>query len=266
MRPEIPVALATVLSVTAVTTRSQTPEVGPKPVTCHATPTDPAINKLHLNPALSDEFDTDRLDAGKWHGTNPWWNGRPPGRFDVRQATVEQGHLTLSVTRNDTGSHRYSTGAVVSRQRVLYGYYELRARTAPAAVTSAFWFYRDEPSLWTEIDVFENTGHPRYSRSSHTNAHVFRLPGIPWTTVEAGQSIPLLFDTAATWGIYGLHWTATHLDFYINGCRVRRHRNTLWHQPLHAVLDIELMPDWLGLPDEATLPAHYRVDYFRVWQ
>lgn len=257
---------AALLNITYSTAGGQTPELTKNIIICPHAPTDPAIKALRQNTALSDEFDKNPLDTEKWHNHNPWWSGRPPGRFDARQVSVNQGHLILGVTRDDTDSPGYTTGTVVSRTRFLYGYYELRARVAPAAVTSTFWFYRDDPRMWTEIDVFENTGHPRYSHSSHTNAHVFRLPGIPWTTVEAGQTIPLLFDTAATWGVYGLHWTATHIDFYINGCRVRRHRNTLWHQPLHAVLDIELMPDWLGLPNDASLPAYYRVDYFRVWQ
>lgn len=275
MRLGIPSALACLLGCLVTAAPGQAPDHGPRPTPC-PTPTPPvdaavdtAIDRLQLNRALSDEFNGDRLDNSKWHGTNPWWQGRPPGRFEAEQATVGQGHLALAAGRSApraTDKPGYATGAVVSRHRTLYGYYEVRARAAPAAVTSAFWFYRDEPGLWTEIDVFENTGHPRHRHSSHTNAHVFRLPGIPWATVEAGQATPLAFDVSASWTVYGLHWTPTHLDFYINGCRVRRHRNTLWHQPLHAVLDIELMPDWLGLPDDASLPAHFRIDYFRAWQ
>ena len=47
---------------------------------------------------------------------------------------------------------------------------------------------------------------------------------------------------------------------------VRTLGNSHWHQPLYVMFDSEVFTDWFGLPHENTLPAHYDVDYLRVWR
>ena len=42
--------------------------------------------------------------------------------------------------------------------------------------------------------------------------------------------------------------------------------NTHWHQPLSLNLDSETMPEWFGLPDEASLPSTFSVEYIRSWR
>jgi hypothetical protein len=41
--------------------------------------------------------------------------------------------------------------------------------------------------------------------------------------------------------------------------------NTHWKTPLRLILDTETQPGWLGLPDPATLPAAFVIDYVRTW-
>jgi hypothetical protein len=60
-----------------------------------------------------------------------------------------------------------------------YGYFEIESRAGSSKVSSSFWFFQSEPTVWTEIDVFELTGEHgsttlRTQDSMHT--HVFRLP------------------------------------------------------------------------------------------
>jgi beta-glucanase (GH16 family) len=191
------------------------------------------------------------------------WEGRDPGRFDKNNVSIQGGNLVLSITYESIG---FRSGSVVSRNTFLYGYFETRAKTAASNVTSSFWFYKEEPNIWTEIDIFENTGHPRYSHESRSNIHAFRLPHVGATAIESQTTTKLKFDTSKKWATYGVEWSPDTLNFYIIGCRTARHLNKYWHQSLHAVFDIETMPNWIGLPDIEYLPKNFEVDYFRVWE
>jgi beta-glucanase (GH16 family) len=66
--------------------------------------------------------------------------------------------------------------------------------------------------------------------------------------------------------VYGLYWSPTTLDFYIDG-RLRRHlKNTNWHTPATMILDAETQVDWWGMPVDSDLPSAFTIDYVRVWK
>ena len=58
------------------------------------------------------------------------------------------------------GYHTFTTAAVQSKTKVLYGYFETRARAMNSFASSAFWFYATARDHHTEIDVFEICGGP----------------------------------------------------------------------------------------------------------
>ena len=225
------------------------------------------------DPDLTDEFTGDQLDEAKWWPTNPKWLGRQPALFHPSNVRVADGELQLTMRRwfpedgpTERGYHTYTSAAVQSRQRVLYGYFEVEAQPMRSHGSSAFWFYDHTPEIWTEIDVFEiGGGAPSHQRRYHMNAHVFHTPEERrhW---NVGGTWEAPWDLADDFHVYGLQWDREELKYYVDGVLVRRMRNTHWHQPLTLNLDSETMPNWFGLPRDEDLPSTFRIRYVRAWK
>jgi beta-glucanase (GH16 family) len=221
---------------------------------------------------LTDEFDGDALDAEKWHDHNPTWLGRKPGYFSKNNVTVSDGRLHLTARAEalpdlPEGYHTFTTAAVKSKTKVLYGYFEIKCRPMDSRASSAFWFYAQEPKWWTEIDVFEICGRePKHERIVHQNVHVFKTPeedARHWSKPK-GWTAP--FRLADDFHTYGLLWNKAELKFFVDGDLVRTIDNTHWHQPLHMNFDSETMPNWFGLPAKENLPSTFSIEYVRSWR
>ena len=109
-------------------------------------------------PELTDEFEGSDLDVSKWNDCNPEWQGRQPGFFSKDNVGVSDGELHLTARAEDLpnlpeGYHTFTTAAVKSKALAKYGYFEIRCKPMNSRASSAFWFYRSEPEIWTEIDV-----------------------------------------------------------------------------------------------------------------
>ena len=230
---------------------------------------------------LTDEFTGDRLDESKWWDHFPGWHGRPPARFlpeNVRQA---DGHLILTLRKDDTlpveridPKHEipyggYSSSSVSAKSVITYGAFEVRARPARATPTSSWWFVgsaRDEKGgeYSNEIDVFElPSGCAGHEHRFGMNLHVTREPGSDkhwanWGNVEAP------FKLADDFHVYGLEWSPEWIRYFIDGHCIRTTRNLAWHTPQQMLFDMEIMT-WLPKPDDREFPAEYHVDYARAW-
>ena len=224
-------------------------------------------------PALTDEFKVETLDPEKWWPTNPKWAGRQPALFHASNVKVADGELQLTMRKwfppegtKRKGYHTYTSAAVQSKERVLYGYYEIEAIPMRSHGSSAFWFYDSTKTIWTEIDVFEiGGGAPKFERKYNMNAHVFHTPKERrhW---NIGGTWVAPADLADGYHVYGLEWSKAELKYYVDGVLVRRMKNTHWHQPLTLNFDSETMPNWFGLPRDQDLPSTFRIRYVRAWQ
>jgi beta-glucanase (GH16 family) len=224
-----------------------------------------------LIPELTDEFDGGKLDASKWHDHNPQWLGRRPGYFHPKNVSVSDGKLHLTM-RHETlnglpeGYHTFTSAAVKSKIAVLYGYFEIKCRPMNSHGSSAFWFYNNQPEIWTEIDVFEmGAGAPGHEHTVHMNAHVFHTPEEKrhWSRGGKWQAPYRLADE---FHVYALEWNREVLRYLVDGLVVREMQNTHWHQPLHMNFDSETMPEWFGLPDPKDLPSTFSIEYVRSWR
>lgn len=232
-------------------------------------------NTAHWEPyrPLWDEFNGNKLDNRKWWDHNPTWKGRLPAPFLPSNVAVRGGELQLTMRCEEPpeelkkdGYHTFTSAAVQSKERVLYGYFEVRARAMRSHGSSAFWFYYTEPERWTEIDVFEiGGGAPGFQRKLFMTVHVFHTPTEKqhW---QIGGVYEASFDLAADYHVYGLQWDEKEIQFFLDGVLVRKGPNTHWHQPLTLNFDTETMPDWFGLPRPEDLPSTYSVDYVRAWK
>lgn len=237
----------------------------------------PAESKWGPIAELTDEFQNDKLDSTKWHDHNPTWKGRQPGFFSKKNVTVDDGKLHLTARAEDLadlpeGYHTFTTAAVKSKAKALYGYFEIRCKPMNSRASSAFWFYAQDPGKertrwWTEIDVFEICGRcPQRDRAYHTNVHVFVTPedGKKHWSKAGTWNAP--FRLADEFHTYALEWDKKEIKWCVDGKVVRTVENTHWHQPLHMNFDSETMPKWFGLPDKDNLPSTFSIEYVRSWK
>ena len=247
-----------------------------------------------LNERFSDEFNGKELDRSKWivqgeGGRYYTWRGRAPAQFAPHNVRVEDGMLKLrSQWEPDFGFYPephngftygeyegepmpVTAAAVISRDRFMHGYMEVRTRAADAAVTSAFWAIGHQ----AEIDFYEQLGRPKRQGNIRDNYYMFSIydwrppvtrPNKVWTHTHE-----LPFRVADGFHVYGCEWEDETLKFYLNGELVREvtreevgDRWTLTN-PMELWFDKEIF-EWLGVPHREELPADYEIDYVRVWQ
>ena len=256
---------------------------------------------------MSDEFDGTELNSSKWSTDYTQWAGRQPGLFDASNVNVRHGSLTLlaqSGHRNSSwpvGYDNYSTSALHSVDKTLHGYFEVRSRSGSSSISSSWWFHwNDGAGTWTEIDVFESEGSDAPQASSHnatmfcSHTHIFALAGVPQDELPAkcgcmpdpprdigrtrgrykdnracslGGCMGISFAIDQGFHVYGLEWNQSAVGFYIDGAPVGKLPAACLTAPIGMDFDRETMPDWMGLPDPATLPdVPFEIDYVRAWK
>jgi len=246
-------------------------------------------------PDFSDEFNGKNLDLNKWWNFNPEWYGRKPAYFERKNVSLKSGSLQLAARIQKPGKATYenvvrgydkfTTSAIKSQKRILYGYFEARCKSMNAGVCNAFWLYDplDHPAKYTEgsfsdeIDIFEFFGKrgqkKEYNcdRVFYATVHRFSTPYIE-SMVKKELSLPeksfrgiMPFDFSSDYHIYGFLWTPTEMKWYIDGKEVFVRKND-FTAPLHIIFDCEIMPDWVGLPYPEDLPATFNIDYLRIWK
>jgi beta-glucanase (GH16 family) len=222
---------------------------------------------------MSDEFEGQQLDLKKWTVGGEVWRGRPPALFSEKNVTVSEGKLHLTMRKEKlppeeekNGFHDYTSASLYSNVRSGYGYYEISAKPMNSAGSSAFWFQREEKTVWgTEIDVFEISGNGKgYEYKDHITLHVWNLPDR-----KGGLHVPGVWVApwrlADDYHVYGFEWNKDELKFYVDGVVVRTVENTHWFEPLCMIFDSETMPEWFGMPDDKDLPSTFSVEYVRAW-
>jgi len=212
-------------------------------------PDPPAGLKWAVNPDFTDEFEGDRLGAGKWYDKSPYWkNGRPPATFKAYNVGVEAGYLRIKNTRlNPTEGndgkpgtkYSYAGGAVASKSdQAWYGYYEVRMKASRTPMSSTFWLknlpktvqYVDEKGkLFTEyhrqeLDIIETMGtptrFPKWNRQFNANTHYgLRVQGSGSPPQLDGpgpkDKRAAIAPSADDYHTYGLWWVDSRtLHFY----------------------------------------------------
>ncbi len=263
----------------ALDASSAAPEAAPPVIPPAMEPPPPVIpapqtqtpKKWTVVPEFTDEFNGDKLDFQKWMTGIHGWKGREPALNMPENVQVKDGLLQItlkpeSVPQMEAGYRDFTSGAVSSLNRIRYGFFEVRAKPLKAAAASSFWFSHNAGDQWTEIDVYEIIGNgPKSTNQLHMNAHIFKGMDVD-THRESPMAWPLQFDPTGDFHVYGLMWDAISLKWFVDGKAVRQKPNIYWKQPLHLILDAEVMTHWVGEPDKADLPATYQVDYVRAWQ
>lgn len=259
-----------------------------------------------LNPTFCDDFAM--FDSTRWYSlpTDPWTSGqplgRPPARFTNNNVFVEGGELVVRMrqvnpaqtdpTADDYDPARtmdpppifggYTSGQCISQERVLYGYFEIRAKIMKSAGSSAFWLaYPPVPGPQTEIDVFEmgGKGHTPNPNGDGTflpsnnrynmNYHLFPSDVAEGYNRDVCWTAP--FDFADDYHVYGLDWQEDFIRWYVDGVLIHVKENLDQHYPMKVILDSEAFwggttdGGWFGYPCNTDLPSKFQIDYIRTW-
>lgn len=225
------------------------------------------------NEAFSDEFEGGALDMERWHPRNPQWKGRPPTFFHPANVSVEDGELVLRINQHGDEKLRagftHTSGYIKSRERILYGYFEMEAKLMDAPWVSGFWLTHVQSDWWTEIDICENNpGVPGRHYDLSSNVHVFRAPpdkGDVRKHFNRPQKHHFPYPLQEDYHVWGLEWNKDVIRFYIDGYMFREIENTHWHQAFSININNESNQWFDALPDDDRLDGEYRVKYARVW-
>ena len=223
------------------------------------------------NEQISDEFEAP-FDTVKWFDCNPVWIGREPSLFRTTNVRTEGGQLILSGKREDVaeapeGYHTFTSAAVQSKTKVLYGFFEIACKPMDSALSSAFWLYTNDSIKQEEIDIFEicgrNDAQPSYEKKYFATSHYLLFKN----NIQISDHVEYLTEGrwADQWITAGFKWTRKELVWYVNGKEIRRRANDFWHSPETINFDSEAFPGWWGLPSETDNGGEFRIKYFRYW-
>lgn len=232
---------------------------------------------------FADEFD--RLDPARWNyrdNTMMSTNG-VENTFRAANVKVRKGVLRLTARRERDGS--ITSGLVMTSNviggpvtfKYTQGYIETRARLPVGdAFWPAFWLnYPGDGSTpgWPaagEMDIQEWYGRtPQYAESN------FHFLGRGDDDDDIG-AMKHPVGSIADWHVYGLNWTASTLEWFVDGRSVRRFTARTAEQKkalgyAHSII-LNLAVggmEWTGYePGTAArwLPGTAEFDYVRVWQ
>lgn len=258
---------------------------------------DPCPKGLRWEPvkSLSDEFAGERVDSEKWQTeprANGWgWIGRPPGIFQAKNVTVEDGEMQVQVGVLDEPveyrkkyTYTYYGGIIRSVHSGQVGwYYECRMKANHTEMSSTFWLMsKDDPIKKLELDIQECVGKTSelsddwardWDHIYHSNAIHRRNRHNPEQKQQQAY-VELPEKNCSRFFVYGAWWkSADEIRFYLDGKYMYSiHPDIAWDVPAHLHMAVETY-DWNPVPADGGLVASgtqdertTRYDWIRTWK
>ncbi len=195
---------------------------------------------------------------------SPYFRGHA-GDFAVTPFT-SNADGTLSIQARPSANpeifgYQYTSGMISTQPTFAqtYGYFEMRAALpAAAGAWPAFWLLPADGSWPPELDVMETLSSD--PRAAWTTEH----SGLNGEHVASGQAA-FVPDTADGFHTYGVLWTATNLNWYIDGVEVFHTATPAdMNKPMYMIANLAL-GGWGGVINPAALPAEMKIDYIRAY-
>ncbi len=176
--------------------------------------------------------------------------------------TFQNGELTIAATPTSSNGLPYTSG-MLSTGYSFYqntGYFEIRAQVpSTAGFWPAFWALGGGPTDYSsELDILEqpnNDGNSNYFTSIKTpqlNEGLFQNTGV---------------DLSAGYHSYGLMWTATSMQFTLDGQYIGQVFATpaaLQSLKMYMIANMAVGGGWAGAP-AAGSSAQLKIDYIRAY-
>lgn len=239
----------------------------------------------------SDEFDGPNLNTNNWTietGGNGWGNQEKQNYTNRSEnLRIENGHLIIEARKEKFGNNDYTSGRIMSKNKVShkYGKFEARISLASGAGTwPAYWMMGQNIDIarWPlcgEIDIMEHVGsRPRMiSHATHTSEKNGSR-GNNWHWQRDFND----FEVENNFVTYAIEWEERanegydNISFFVNGVKSA----TIWEpvnatvqqwpfkQEFFTILNIALGGTMGGTIDDKIFdnPVMMKVDYVRVYQ
>jgi beta-glucanase (GH16 family) len=200
------------------------------------------------------------------------WGNNEEQTYKSENVKIEGGFLTISAQKGEDG---YTSGRISTKgkQEFQYGKMEARIKLPKGSgLWAAFWMLgaNIEEVGWPrcgEIDIMEYVG---------------REPGSLFTTLHTSDSHGNSKNTrkAPVPGIeegfhdYTVEWTESKISFFVDGehffsFEPEDKTEEVWpfDQPFYFLVNLAIGGNFGGKEiDDSSLPAHYMLDYIRVYQ
>jgi len=227
---------------------------------------------------------TRTLDQDYWHTEIGFIRNREKQYYAVGNVEVTNGVLRIEARRErlinavhipgsraQSTSRRqaaYTSGAIVSRQEMLYGRLEVVARSpCGAGMWPAIWLLHESAGQYGEIDLFEAVG---------------KHPGLAFATIHFGRNALSRRKRSAnrhiagfekSWHVYSLEWTPKRIVIAVDNEpllsmdpeEARSSTNDPLRQPMRLRINLALGGNWGGPIDNAALPGHFDIASIKVW-
>jgi beta-glucanase (GH16 family) len=236
---------------------------------------------------FTEEFTASHVDWDKWTDCY-WWDrdgctnlsNEELQWYKPANISLSDGMLRLTARPQPIKGHEgrifpYTSGMVTSgryyeerpqpdRFSMLYGYVEVRAKPPSGqGLWSAIWLLPSDHESEPEIDVMEVLGHQPQVLEMHFHCGYGDCAGRSYGHEE------VLADLTTDFRVYGLEWSPEAIVWYLDGVEQWRFadRAAIPAEPMYLLMNLAVGGNWPGDPDESTeFPAHFLIDYVRVWQ
>lgn len=251
--------------------------------------TDAPMTVPTTRPSFADEFTAAKVDTAKWRfdthkNLDGWYNNEKQYYSNNRRenARIEHGALVIEARREqlskarfpDWGGQAYTSAKLVTREKLGYGFYEIRAKLpCGRGMWPAIWMVPDG-GPWPdvgEIDIMEMVGwDPNVVLGTlHSGAFNHKIG------TQRGAKITI--PTACTeYHRYQLEWTPRAITIGADDRAFMQVKNdqpggkAAWpfDNPFPLILNLAVGGDWGGQKgiDDAALPQRMTVDYVRYWK
>jgi beta-glucanase (GH16 family) len=217
--------------------------------------------------AWSDEFDGQKLDAGKWvyRTDSKMWSTQLPANV-----SIADGKLRLAVKKEDAGDKHYTGAGVISKQAFKYGYYEAKFKVPPGAGWhTSFWMMKHNGKGGTgpdatrlELDVCENDSvNPN---GYGVNLHLWN----PKPHKTFGGKHVKTPDLSKDFHVWGCEFTPEAVKYYFDGKEVQSIDATKFPHGDHHIW-LTTIATSLGKTkavDDTKLPSAAEYDYVRFYE
>lgn len=264
---------------------------------------DPDADKEGYRLVWRDEFNGASLDTAKWGyqtgikdiygssvGPDYWGNGELQ-YYTEDAVSVENGSLKITATKQQQGDRPYTSGRILTRDKVsfTYGYFEARMKTPTGSgMWPAFWMLpqpsspansENEYGGWPangEIDIMEAKG--RLENKVDTTLHF----GKAWDAHDYVTQETTLSSNTDEWHTYAVDWTADAISWFVDGQKVLTVTKDRWwsqdvsnqgksqpfDKPFYIIFNLAVggMYDSYNQPDGSFTSAAMYVDYVRVYE
>ena len=235
----------------------------------------------------SDEFDGNMVDTNNWYfqsGQHGWGNNEWQNYTKDDNAFVSDGTLKIIAKIEGEGQKAgdYTSARLKGIKVFTYGKYEVRAKI-PDLKGNGIW-----PAIWMLGDNIKEMGWPRCGELDimeyvsydpgklHFSIHSIANNHRDKTQVTSGAVS--LSTIEEQFHIYGMLWTETYIEFYIDevsNVKLRFDRPTEYNQdnwpfdkPFFLILNTAVGGDWGGVQgvNDSIFPSIFEIDYVRVYQ